>query len=68
MLNDKHEIALIEKLKDLPPERLAEVEDFVDFLRGRDAARRLTRAAAKLSEPTLSKVWNNEEDAVYDRL
>ena len=27
---------LIEKISALPPEKVAEVEDFVDFLRGRD--------------------------------
>jgi hypothetical protein len=27
---------LLEKLKTLPPQRLSEVEDFVDFLKGRD--------------------------------
>lgn len=68
MLNDKHEIDLIEKLKDLPPEKLAEVEDFVDFLRGRDEARKFTHAAALLSEPAFAKVWDNESDAEYDRL
>jgi hypothetical protein len=46
--------ALIEKLKSLPPEQRAEVEDFVDFLktrkeRARDAAaQRLGDAFAKL--------------------
>ena len=68
MLNDRHEIMLIEKLKNLPPERLAEVEDFVDFLRGRDEACRLTHAASKLAESAFSKVWDNESDAEYDRL
>jgi hypothetical protein len=29
---------LIEKIKSLPPDRLAEVEDFVDFISQRDAA------------------------------
>ena len=29
---------LIEKFKSLPPERIAEVEDFVDFIAQRDAA------------------------------
>ncbi len=29
---------LIEKIKSLPPERVAEVEDFVDFIAQRDAA------------------------------
>ncbi len=36
------EQALIEKIKQLPPQRLAEVEDFVDFLRARDDERGLT--------------------------
>lgn len=58
---------LIEKIKQLPPQRLAEVEDFVDFLRARDD-RHLTRAAAKAAEPSFATVWNNEEDAAYDRM
>lgn len=46
--------AVFEKLKALPPQRLAEVEDFVDFLKIRDetmrsaAGRRLGEAMAKL--------------------
>ena len=28
---------LIEKIKQLPPERISEVEDFVDFIAGRNA-------------------------------
>ena len=43
---------LIEKLKKLPPQRLAEVEDFVEFLAAREeraaAAQRLSEAFAKL--------------------
>ena len=38
--------ALFDKIKQLPPQRLAEVEDFVDFLREREAEQRLTQAAA----------------------
>lgn len=68
MLSDKHEIMLIEKLKNLPPEKLAEVEDFVDFLRERDEARKFTHAAALLSESAFAKVWDNDSDAEYDRL
>lgn len=46
--------ALIEKLKSLPPEQRAEVEDFVDFLKARKerardaAAQRLGEAFKKL--------------------
>lgn len=59
---------LIEKIQSLPPERVAEVEDFVDFLKLRDADRRLTGAAAKLSEEAFRRVWDNPDDADYDSL
>lgn len=58
---------LLEKIKNLPPERMAEVEDFVDFIAQRDE-RRLVQAAAKLSEESFKQVWDNEADAEYDRL
>jgi hypothetical protein len=61
------ESGLIDKLKELPPQRLAEVEDFVDFLRTREDLL-LTRAATKSAEPAFAKVWDNDEDAAYDRL
>lgn len=59
---------LIEKLKTLPPQRRAEVEDFVDFLKSREDEQRLTHAAARASEPAFKAVWDNPEDADYDRL
>jgi len=39
-MNIRDPQVLIEKLKSLSPERVAEVEDFVDFLRTRDVERR----------------------------
>ena len=59
---------LIEKIRSLPPARLAEVEDFVDFLRMRDEDRLVTLAATKLSEEAFRQVWDNPDDAEYDRL
>lgn len=60
---------LIEKLRSLPPQRRAEVEDFVDFLRSREENdHRLARAAARTSEPSFESVWDNPDDAEYDRL
>ena len=59
---------LIEKIKKLPPQRMAEVEDFVDFLRAREDDQRLTLAAGKASETSFDAVWNNDEDAAYDRM
>jgi hypothetical protein len=62
------EQSLIDKLRDLPPDKLNEVEDFVDFLRQRLDERTLARASAKLSESAFAKVWDNPDDAEYDRL
>jgi hypothetical protein len=59
---------LIEKLKSLPPQRRAEVEDFVDFLRSRETDQHLARAAAHASEPSFKAVRDNPDDAEYDRL
>ena len=63
-----NEQSLIEKIRQLPPQRLAEVEDFVDFLRAREQERALVHAAARASEPAFAKVWENQEDEVYDAL
>lgn len=67
-MNYQTEQALLAKLKQLPPERVAEVEDFVDFLRMRNTDQRLAHAAAQASEPAFNKVWDNPDDAAYDQL
>jgi hypothetical protein len=61
------EQALIEKIRQLPPQKLAEVEHFVDFLRAREE-RRLTEVVTKASEPAFAKALDNDEDAAYDKL
>lgn len=58
---------LIEKIKILPPQRIAEVIDFVEFLTQKEE-RKLVQSAGKLSEDVFAKVWDNDEDAVYDKL
>jgi hypothetical protein len=55
------EQALLAKIKSLPPERVAEVEDFVDFLRSRDEEQQLTRAASRLSEEAFARVWDRAD-------
>ena len=67
-MNTRDPQALLEKLKRLPPERVAEVEDFVDFLRSRDEERAFERASTRAAEPAFAKVWDNDDDAVYDKL
>jgi len=58
--------ALIEKLNALPVDRLAEVEDFVDFIRLREQDQTLVRNAAASSAPAIAAVWDNPEDDAYN--
>jgi uncharacterized membrane protein len=56
------------KLQTLSQERITEVEDFIDFLKQRDESLHLTQSAMNITEPLLSNLWNNTEDAEYDQL
>lgn len=59
---------MLEKLEHLSPDRLAEVEDFIDFLQQRDQDKSLRQDYAHASEVAFAKVWDNDEDAIYDQL
>jgi hypothetical protein len=59
---------LTEKIQALRPEQVAEVEDFIEFLRLRDRERSLTHSAAAASSAAFETVWANSEDEVYDAL
>lgn len=58
------ELELIEKLKKLPPARVDEVVDFVEFLAAREeraaAAQRLSEAMAKLDSLNLPPISDDE--------
>jgi hypothetical protein len=59
---------IVEKIQSLSSEQLAEVEDFIEFVRLRGQERALTRAASAASAPAFAAIWNNPEDDVYDAL
>lgn len=59
---------MMEKLEHLTPDRLAEVEDFIDFIQQRDRDKALRQDYARASEAAFAKVWDNDEDAIYDKL
>jgi hypothetical protein len=60
---------LADKILSLPPARIAEIEDFIDFVAQRaNSDQVLVRAAAAASETAFATVWDNEEDEVYDAL
>lgn len=59
---------MLEKLEHLSPARLAEVEDFIDFLQQRDQERHLRQDFAQASNAAFATVWDNDDDAIYDTL
>jgi len=59
---------LIEKIRGLPPDKVAKVEEFVDLLRQSDDERQLIAAMMKLSQGAFATIWDNPDDAEYDRL
>ena len=64
-ISDQEENIIV-KLRGLPPEKVVEVEDFLDFIRHRGEEAGLRHAAAKLSEEAFRKIWDNPEDDAYD--
>lgn len=65
---DRFDEELFDKIRRLPPDKIAEVDDFVDFLGQRSNGRSLGNAVTKLSDDAFRKVWDNVDDAEYDRL
>ena len=60
---------LIKKEVDrLPENALAEVLDFIQFLELKVEKDAFIKASQRLSERSFEKIWNNDEDAVYDNL
>jgi len=52
----------------LPENILIEVYDFMQFLEVRKEKNLLARASQELSVPSFQEIWDNEEDAAYDKL
>jgi hypothetical protein len=67
-MSNPNEQSIIQKLRLLPPERIVEVEDFVDFLQARDLERNLVKQAGQTSEAVFAAIWDNPDDSAYDRL
>jgi hypothetical protein len=65
--NDQEKI-IIQAIRTLSPDKVAQVVDFVSFISQKEQDRRLLIAGNKLAEESFNKVWNNAEDEVYDRL
>lgn len=67
-MQSQHIEQVVQKLQALAPNRIDEVEDFIDFLSQRDSDKQLTNAAMTASETRLNVLWDNPYDAKYDKL
>lgn len=56
------------EIEKLPENVLQEVFDFIRLLEMKNEKAMLCRSSQKLSQASFVKVWDNEEDAAYDRL
>jgi hypothetical protein len=54
------------EIEKLPEEMIPEIMDYVAFMESKSGKLELTRKTQTLSEPAFSKIWDNEEDAIYD--
>jgi hypothetical protein len=59
---------LLDKIRALPEDKIAEVADFVEFLRFKAEEHQTTAAVTTFSEQAFAKVWDNPDDAEYDKL
>ncbi len=56
----------IEELKTSPLELVQEVYDYFEFLKLK-YTKPENQEFSRLSEPAFRDIWDNEEDAIYDR-
>ena len=52
----------------LPENLLSEVFDFIQYLESKREKNILIKASQGLSASAFQKIWDNEEDAIYDNL
>jgi len=50
----------------LPEDILAEIFDFIQFLESKRERNLLVNSSQQLSAASFQRIWDNEEDAVYD--
>jgi len=60
---------ILTQIRQLSPDKIQKLEEFIDQLSqlNNNSDQYLTFAASKLSESTLAKIWDNLENAEYDK-
>jgi len=59
---------IINEIDRLPESYLSEVFDFILFLESKKEKDLMSKASQQLSTASFEKIWDNEEDAAYDKL
>ncbi|MGR3310764.1 MAG: DUF2281 domain-containing protein [Candidatus Brocadiales bacterium] len=57
-----------EEIDKLPEDILEEVFNFIQFLESKKGKTMLAKTSQELSIASFQKVWDNEEDAIYDTI
>ncbi|WP_440615469.1 DUF2281 domain-containing protein [Cysteiniphilum sp. 6C5] len=67
-MQSKHIDLITQKLNHLPAKYFTEVEDFIDFLHQKDSLQKVRKDFTMMSQSSFQKVWDNDEDEIYNDL
>ncbi|MFH1051513.1 MAG: DUF2281 domain-containing protein [bacterium] len=59
---------LYQEIEKLPDSFAPDIMDYIMFLENKLKKTELIRQVRTLSEASFSKIWDNEEDSIYDTL
>ncbi len=65
---NEQERFILTKIRMLPPDKVVEIVNFVDFISHKGRERQLLQVVGQMAEDTFKKIWDNSEDDVYDQL
>lgn len=59
---------LYKEIDKLPDSLAPDLMDYIKFLENKIEKSELTKQVRTLSDTSFSKIWNNDEDSVYDTI
>jgi len=66
-LSEEQRASIIERIEDLPSDKIQQVIDFIDFLKiKKEEAADSSDAALIVQQNSLSKIWESETEDLYD--
>lgn len=67
-MNQDFEKLLFSKISRLSEQDLLQIMNFADFLSNQEAEAKLKGDYLKMTIPSIKEIWDNDEDAFYDKL